>query len=340
MTAKRDVSSIVKPDAVAKRVHRRDPRAHRGGRARASSPDAITAAHARARPRRFYAVHRERPFFGDLCEVHDLGPGLRRRCSRARTRSRATASCMGATDPTKAPKGTIRERVRHRRRAERGARLRRARDGARARSPSSSPATATCPRVATAPWAGGTWRLPCGTRAHAGARSSQILRGARRAGLSRQPDPRVDLRARRRPIRAAMTDLPRELRERCGAASRALARRGRAASRAARDGTRKLAARARRRRAHRERAHPRRRPAHALHLLAGRLRDGLRLLRDGAARAAAQPRAPARSSGRSCRARGALATEPTARLTDQSGLHGDGRAARTTRRGASRRSRS
>jgi nucleoside-diphosphate kinase len=55
----------------------------------------------------FYHVHRERPFFGSLCEFMSSGPCitmvLQRQDGIARLRE-----IMGATDPAKAAAGTIR----------------------------------------------------------------------------------------------------------------------------------------------------------------------------------------------------------------------------------------
>jgi nucleoside-diphosphate kinase len=55
----------------------------------------------------FYAVHRERPFFGELCEFMTSGPVVVMvlEGDDAITRNRAL---MGATDPKKADPGTIR----------------------------------------------------------------------------------------------------------------------------------------------------------------------------------------------------------------------------------------
>ena len=56
----------------------------------------------------FYAVHRERPFYGDLCRFMSSGPVmpivLERDGAIARLRK-----VMGATDPAKADAGTLRK---------------------------------------------------------------------------------------------------------------------------------------------------------------------------------------------------------------------------------------
>ena len=61
----------------------------------------------RAQAEGFYAVHKERPFFNDLCQFMTSGPVvvqvLEGESAVARNRE-----VMGATDPKKAAKGTIR----------------------------------------------------------------------------------------------------------------------------------------------------------------------------------------------------------------------------------------
>jgi nucleoside-diphosphate kinase len=56
----------------------------------------------------FYAVHRERPFFGELCDYMTSGPvvlaALRRKDGVAHWRK-----VIGATDPRKAEAGTLRQ---------------------------------------------------------------------------------------------------------------------------------------------------------------------------------------------------------------------------------------
>lgn len=57
----------------------------------------------------FYAVHRERPFFGSLCEFMSSGPAV----AAVLEREDAVASLrqlMGATNPAEAAEGTIRAR--------------------------------------------------------------------------------------------------------------------------------------------------------------------------------------------------------------------------------------
>ncbi|HET7203113.1 MAG TPA: nucleoside-diphosphate kinase [Steroidobacteraceae bacterium] len=97
--------SIVKPDGVAKNVigdvYRRFERA--GLRIVAARMMRLTQAQAEA----FYGIHRERPFFKDLCKYMTSGPVmvqvLEGEGAVARNRD-----IMGATDPKKAAPGTIR----------------------------------------------------------------------------------------------------------------------------------------------------------------------------------------------------------------------------------------
>jgi nucleoside-diphosphate kinase len=55
----------------------------------------------------FYAVHRERPFFGELVEFMTSGPSVVMALERENA-VQAWRDLMGPTDSTKAPKGTIR----------------------------------------------------------------------------------------------------------------------------------------------------------------------------------------------------------------------------------------
>ena len=97
--------SIVKPDGVEKNligeVYRRFEQA--GLRIVAARMMHLTRTEAEG----FYAVHRERPFFNDLCAYMTSGPVvvqvLEGEDAVARNRE-----IMGATDPKKAEPGTIR----------------------------------------------------------------------------------------------------------------------------------------------------------------------------------------------------------------------------------------
>ncbi len=55
----------------------------------------------------FYAVHRERPFFGELCEFMSSGPTIVQVLEGENAVAR-NREVMGATDPKKADAGTIR----------------------------------------------------------------------------------------------------------------------------------------------------------------------------------------------------------------------------------------
>jgi len=97
--------SIVKPDAVAKRkigeilarAEEQELRVVSGKLLRLSRDDAA----------RFYVVHRERPFYGDLCEFMSSGPVfvsvLEGESAIAKWRE-----IMGSTDPAKAAAGSVR----------------------------------------------------------------------------------------------------------------------------------------------------------------------------------------------------------------------------------------
>ena len=97
--------SIIKPDGVQKNligeVYRRFEQA--GLQIVASRMRHLTIREAEG----FYAVHRERPFFGDLCRYMSSGPVV----VQVLEGENAVAKhrdIMGATDPKKAAKGTIR----------------------------------------------------------------------------------------------------------------------------------------------------------------------------------------------------------------------------------------
>jgi nucleoside-diphosphate kinase len=97
--------SIIKPDAVAKNVigqiYARFERA--GLKVVAAKMVHLSRLEAQA----FYAVHKDRPFFNDLVEFMISGPVmvqvLEGEAAIAKNRE-----LMGATDPKKAAKGTIR----------------------------------------------------------------------------------------------------------------------------------------------------------------------------------------------------------------------------------------
>ncbi len=62
----------------------------------------------RAEAEGFYAVHRERPFFGELTEFMSSGPCVVLALEKAGA-VKAWRDLMGATDPSKADEGTLRK---------------------------------------------------------------------------------------------------------------------------------------------------------------------------------------------------------------------------------------
>ena len=97
--------SIVKPDAVAKNVigeiYTRFERA--GLRVVAARMMQLSRADAEG----FYAVHKERPFFRDLVDFMISGPVMIQ-VLEGESAVQKNRDLMGATDPKKADKGTIR----------------------------------------------------------------------------------------------------------------------------------------------------------------------------------------------------------------------------------------
>ena len=98
--------AIIKPDAVA---------AHTTGKILAHLEQAGFVPRAarlvrldRAQAEAFYAVHRERPFFGSLVTFMCSGPALALVLERADA-VRALRDAIGATDPAEAKPGTIRQ---------------------------------------------------------------------------------------------------------------------------------------------------------------------------------------------------------------------------------------
>jgi nucleoside-diphosphate kinase len=97
--------SIIKPDAVAKnaigQIYSRFESA--GLRVAAARMAWLSQAEAEA----FYAVHKARPFFGDLVKFMVSGPVMIQVLEGENAIAR-NRELMGATDPRKAEKGTIR----------------------------------------------------------------------------------------------------------------------------------------------------------------------------------------------------------------------------------------
>lgn len=97
--------AIIKPDAVAN-GHAGRILAHledEGFRVRALRMLRLTEAQARE----FYAVHRERPFYGSLVEFMTSGPAIPVLLEREDA-VRTLREVIGATDPTEAEQGTVR----------------------------------------------------------------------------------------------------------------------------------------------------------------------------------------------------------------------------------------
>lgn len=97
--------SIIKPDAVAKNVI-----GQIYSRFEAAGLKIIAArmVHlSRAEAENFYAIHRERPFFNDLVEFMISGPVMIQ-VLEGESAIAKNRGLMGATDPKKADKGTIR----------------------------------------------------------------------------------------------------------------------------------------------------------------------------------------------------------------------------------------
>src|SRR4029079_1640634 len=98
--------SIIKPDAVKKNVIGGIVAKLEAGGLRivASRMTRLTDAHARA----FYAVHKDRPFYGDLVKFMTEGPVVVQVLEGENAIAR-NRQVMGATNPEKADAGTIRK---------------------------------------------------------------------------------------------------------------------------------------------------------------------------------------------------------------------------------------
>jgi nucleoside-diphosphate kinase len=97
--------SIIKPDAVAKNVIGKiySRFEDKGLRVIAARMVHLSQQDAEG----FYAVHRERPFFGDLVKFMVSGPVMVQ-VLEGESAIQMNRDLMGATDPKKAGKGTIR----------------------------------------------------------------------------------------------------------------------------------------------------------------------------------------------------------------------------------------
>jgi nucleoside-diphosphate kinase len=97
--------SIIKPDAVKKNVIGQIIARFEKAGLRVSAARMMHLSRAEAEG--FYAVHRERPFFRDLVDLMISGPVLVQ-VLEGRNAIAVNRELMGATDPKKAAKGTIR----------------------------------------------------------------------------------------------------------------------------------------------------------------------------------------------------------------------------------------
>ncbi len=97
--------SIVKPDAVAKNAIGKVVAILEAGGLRVVAQKMVRLTQEQAAE--FYAVHRERPFYKDLCAFMTEGPVVVQVLEGENAIAK-NREVMGATDPKKADKGTIR----------------------------------------------------------------------------------------------------------------------------------------------------------------------------------------------------------------------------------------
>ena len=280
--------SIIKPDAVAKNVI-----GQIYARFEAAGLKIVAAkmAHlSRGEAEAFYAVHKERPFFKDLVEFMISGPVMIQ-VLEGEDAIAKNRELMGATDPKKADKGTIRADFA---------------DSIDANAVHGSDAAETAAVEIALLLPGMNVYTPLRRRGRTALRCTVNLLEFDRDGLAAFCEQLGEKRFRatqlfrwihQRGARDfdAMTDLAKSLRDKL-----ARQRRGRGAAGRQRAGVGRrhdqVAVRRRRRRRGRDRLHPRGRPRHAVHLVAGRLRGRLPLLLDRPPGLQPQPDAPARSS--------------------------------------------
>jgi nucleoside-diphosphate kinase len=98
--------SIVKPDAVAKNAIGKVVAMLEAGGLRVVAQKMVRLTAEQASE--FYAVHRERPFYKDLCAFMTEGPVVVQVLEGENAIAR-NREVMGATDPSKADEGTIRK---------------------------------------------------------------------------------------------------------------------------------------------------------------------------------------------------------------------------------------
>ena len=104
MAAERTLS-IIKPDAVAKDLIGRITARFEGAGLKIAAARMMQLSERQAEG--FYAVHRERPFFRDLVKFMVSGPVMVQVLEGENAIAK-NRDLMGATDPKKAAKGTIR----------------------------------------------------------------------------------------------------------------------------------------------------------------------------------------------------------------------------------------
>ena len=97
--------SIIKPDAVAKNVIGQIYSRFESNGLKIIAARMLNLSQAEAEG--FYAVHRSRPFFGDLVKFMISGPVMIQ-VLEGEDAIKKNRDLMGATDPKKAEKGTIR----------------------------------------------------------------------------------------------------------------------------------------------------------------------------------------------------------------------------------------
>jgi nucleoside-diphosphate kinase len=98
--------AIVKPDAVAKNAIGKVVAMLEAGGLRVVAQKMVRLTAEQASE--FYAVHRERPFYKDLCAFMTEGPVVVQVLEGENAIAR-NREVMGATDPSKADEGTIRK---------------------------------------------------------------------------------------------------------------------------------------------------------------------------------------------------------------------------------------
>lgn len=98
--------SIIKPDATRRNLTGKINAMLEDGGLRIVAQKRLLLTRAEAEG--FYAVHKERPFFGDLCSFMTSGPVVVQVLEGENAVSK-NREIMGATDPAKADEGTIRK---------------------------------------------------------------------------------------------------------------------------------------------------------------------------------------------------------------------------------------